>query len=69
MYKDYVPQKIDGRTVPRSPQGMFKTKCNNCGNPMYAYAKDKLGTLPVVYCSTACEANKKHDKKFDVRFK
>ena len=69
MYKDYIPEKIDGRTVSKPANGQFKTKCANCGNPMFAYAKDKLGTLPIVYCSTACETNKKYDKKFDVRFK
>jgi hypothetical protein len=36
---------------------------------MYAYAKNKRGDLPTVYCSKKCAANDKYDKKFDVRFK
>lgn len=64
MYKDYVPEKIDGRTAMNPSNGMFKTKCANCGNPMYSYAKDKLGTLPVVYCSNACKVNSKYDNKW-----
>ena len=65
-FTDFKPAKIDSRTVPKDPSGMFKTKCNNCGNPMYTYAQDKLGTLPTVYCSKACEANKKYDRKWKV---
>jgi len=66
IYKDYTPEKIDGRTVPKPSNGQFRTKCANCGNPMFSYAKDKLGTLPTVYCSTACEVNKKYDRKWKV---
>lgn len=65
-YKDFTPEKIDGRTTIKPSNGQFKTKCGNCGNPMYTYAQDKLGTLPIVYCSTACEANKKYDRKWKV---
>ncbi len=63
IYKDYTPEKIDGRTMKPS-NGQFKTKCANCGNPMYTYAKDRLGTLPTVYCSKSCEANKKYDRRW-----
>lgn len=66
IYKDYTPEKIDGRTVTKPPNGMFKSKCANCGNPGFVYAKDKLGTLPTYYCSNACEANKKYDKKWKI---
>ena len=63
-FKDYTPPKIDGRTVAEPSNGMYKTKCANCGNPMYTYAKDKLGTLPVVYCSIACQKNAKYPSRY-----
>lgn len=65
-FTDFKPEKIDGRTIPKPLNGQFKTKCANCGNPMFVYAKDKLGTLPTVYCSRACEANKKYDRKWKI---
>lgn len=43
---------------------MFKTKCKHCGKEMFTYAKDKMGTLPDVYCSKACKSNDKYDKRF-----
>lgn len=45
---------------------MFKTKCAECGKEMYTYAKDRLGTLPVVYCSKICKANAQYKKRFKV---
>jgi hypothetical protein len=48
---------------------MYKNKCAVCGKEMMSYAKDKRGTLPIVYCSKACETNAKYDKRFDKRFK
>ena len=50
--------------------GMFKNKCAYCGKEVFSYAKDKLGTLPTVFCpGKACETNYKYDKrKFDIRF-
>ncbi len=66
IYKEYTPEKIDGRTAPKAPNGQFKTKCSNCGNPMYTFATDKLGSIPSVFCSRACESNKKYDKKWKI---
>jgi hypothetical protein len=63
-YRDYLPEKIDRRTAMKPMNGQYSTKCANCGNPMYAYAKDKLGTLPTVFCSRACETNSKYDRKW-----
>lgn len=63
-YKEYFPEKIDGSKSLKPQNGMFKTKCSNCGNPMYTYAKDKLGTLPTVYCSEACKANARYPNRF-----
>jgi hypothetical protein len=42
---------------------MFDTQCGYCGKPMKTYAKNKRWELPVVYCSKACEANSKYDKR------
>jgi hypothetical protein len=44
--------------------GMFDTTCGYCGKPMKTYAKDKMGTLPVVYCSRPCEQNAKEKKRY-----
>jgi len=49
-------------------KGMYETKCAYCGKQMFTYAKDKMGTLPIVYDTTACEANAKYKKRFDKRF-
>lgn len=43
---------------------MFKTKCAHCGKEMFTYAKNKAGTLPTVFCSKACEANKKYQTRW-----
>lgn len=43
---------------------LYKTKCAKCGKEMFTYAKDKLGNLPIVFCSTACEANARNEKRF-----
>ena len=49
---------------------MFKKKCDHCHEKdVMVYAKDKMGTLPVAYCSKMCEKNAKYDKRFDIRFK
>lgn len=46
-------------------EGMFKTTCAcGCGKQVYAYAKDKLGTLPAVYFDKTCEAKVKYEKRF-----
>lgn len=50
-------------------KGMFETKCAKCGKQMYTYAKDRLGTLPKVYCGKICEGQANYDRKFDTRFK
>ena len=44
---------------------MFIKKCDYCGKvDVPVYAKDKLGNLPVAYCSKQCEANAKYEKRF-----
>lgn len=49
---------------------MYKKKCDYCHEKeVYVYAKDKMGTLPVAYCSDVCKKNAKYDKRFDTRFK
>lgn len=45
-------------------QNMFKTNCAVCGKEMFTYAKDKMGTLPKVYCGKVCQANAKYEKRF-----
>lgn len=40
---------------------MYKTTCNWCGKPMWVYAKNKIGELPIVYCSKICESNAKRN--------
>lgn len=48
---------------------MFETKCAcGCGEKVFTYAKDKLGTLPKVYVDKTHEGNAKYKKKFDRRF-
>jgi len=51
-------------------KGMFKTTCAcGCGSPVFAYATDKMGTLPRVFVDKTHEGNYRHDKKkFDKRF-
>ena len=50
-------------------KGMFETTCGcGCGAKVYTYAKDKMGTLPVVYVDKTHEGNDKHKRKFDKRF-
>ena len=45
--------------------GMYKTKCAYCGKEMHTFAKDKIGTLPVVYCpGKVCESNAKYERRF-----
>ena len=44
--------------------GMYKTSCSYCGKPMFAYAKNKRGELPKVYCSRACEGAVNYEKRF-----
>ena len=53
--------------------GMYKVKCANpkCirgenGEPkeLYAYATDRLGTIPPQYCSRFCEKEANYDKRF-----
>jgi hypothetical protein len=49
---------------------MYKKKCDGCGEKdVFVYAKDRLGTLPVAYCSEVCKKNAKYEKRFDTRFK
>ena len=43
---------------------MFKTNCAYCGKQMFAYAKNKQGELPKVYCSKVCEGQVNYEKKF-----
>jgi hypothetical protein len=43
--------------------GMFVTKCAACGKVMYAYAKNKMGELPKVYCPNRMCGNKAADEK------
>lgn len=43
---------------------MYQTACSYCGKKMWTHAEDKLGTLPVVYCSPACEAAVKYERRF-----
>lgn len=47
-------------------KGMFRTKCAypGCEKIVFAYAKNKMGDLPVVYCSKEHESNAKYDRKF-----
>jgi hypothetical protein len=45
-------------------KGMYKTQCSGCGKDMYTYAKDKLGTIPKVYCSKVCEGKDKYNRRF-----
>ena len=44
---------------------MYDTKCAYCGKPMKAYAMNKRGDLPTVYCRRACEMNAKYDKRHE----
>ncbi len=49
---------------------MFKKKCDYCHEKdVFVYGKGKDGSLPVAYCSKACETNAKYNKRFDKRFK
>lgn len=43
---------------------MFKTKCAECEKEMFAYATNRSGDLPVVYCSKVCEGKAKEKAKF-----
>lgn len=43
---------------------MYNTNCAYCGKEMKAYAINRRGELPTVYCSKACEANAKYEKRF-----
>lgn len=43
---------------------MYKTECSYCGKPMYTYAKNRLGELPVVFCSKKCRGDYKEKDKF-----
>ena len=43
---------------------MYNTNCGYCGKAMKAYAKNRRGDLPTVYCSTPCETNAKYEKRF-----
>lgn len=49
---------------------MYETKCAcGCGEKVFTYAKDKLGTLQAAFVNKVHEGNYKHDKKkFDKRF-
>ena len=50
-------------------KGLFETTCGcGCGEKVYTYAKDKLGTLPKVYVDKTHEGNDKYKRKFDKRF-
>lgn len=42
---------------------MFETNCAYCGKKMYAYARDKTGKLPIVYCSKKCEGQVAYEKR------
>jgi hypothetical protein len=50
-------------------RGLFTSKCGcGCGQEVFVYAKDKLGTLPVTYVDKIHEGNAKYKKRFDKRF-
>lgn len=44
--------------------GLFETKCAECGKKMYTYATSRMGTLKTVYCGTVCETNAKYKRRF-----
>ena len=47
-------------------KNMFKTECAcGCGQEVFAYAKDRLGTLPKVYVDKTHEGNDKYKRRFD----
>lgn len=49
--------------------GMYESKCGcGCGEKVYVYAKDKLGTLPKAYVDKTHEGNDRYKKRFDKRF-
>ena len=49
---------------------MFESKCANpdchckCGNKVYAYAVNKLGTLEKKFCCKVCEGDYKDKRRF-----
>ena len=48
---------------------MFSKHCDNpkCPTPekdLYVYAKNKMGDLPVTYCSDRCKGEVAYKKKF-----
>lgn len=45
-------------------KGMYDTVCEYCGKPMKAFAKNRRGDLPTVYCSTPCKKNAEYEKRF-----
>lgn len=48
---------------------MYKTTCAcGCGKEVFAYAKDRLGTLPKTYFDKTHEGNDKYKNRFDKRF-
>lgn len=47
---------------------MYETNCEYCTKKMWAYAKNKRGDLPKVFCSKACEANYKYQKRIKVDY-
>lgn len=50
-------------------KGMFESKCGcGCGEKVYVFAKDKLGTLPKAYVNKEHEGNAKYKSRFDRRF-
>jgi hypothetical protein len=46
-------------------KGMFQSTCAcGCGEPVWVYAKDKMGTLPKAYINKVHEGNDKNKKRF-----
>jgi hypothetical protein len=47
-------------------KGMYQTKCaGGCGKTVWAYAKNKLGELPKVYClDKLCKSRAVDAKRF-----